>query len=310
MADYTDDIHAAITLTTGAQAITTGITAPNVARCLSITGTKAGNTLTGDVVVTGTDQNGSATTETFALAGNATLYGTQPFATVTKIDVPVRVTASDTVKVGVADRLFDIPSARAFTLRGGRPLQVATTFTDDDLLAIEAVVRDIFERAIGRALLPTVTTCVLDGNDTAVLRYPHVNPAKEEPQRALTVTAASIGGSALDATALAAIVAHRDGRLVRTDGNTWASSTGYQDGAVSVTAVHGWAAVPARLKRAALRLAVHYLVGSDIPDGAISFSDGGASYQFARPGQAPHWTGLDDVDAELLALTETRVVVV
>jgi hypothetical protein len=309
MADYTDDIHAAITLTTGAQAITTGITAPNVARCLSVTGTKAGNTLTGDVVLTGTDENGTATSETIALNGNATVFGVQPFKTVTQIDVPVRVTASDTVKVGVADRLFDLPSARAFTLRSDRPLQVATTFTDDDLLAIEAVVRDIFEHAIGRALLPTVSTCTLDGNAGNLLRLPVANPAKEQPRRALTVTAASIDGSALDATALAALVCHPDGRVVRTDGNSWSSSTGYQDGAVSVTVIHGWSAVPARTKRAALRLAVHYLVGSDVPDGAVSFSDGNASYQFARPGQAPHWTGLDDVDAELLALSETRVVV-
>lgn len=67
MADHTSDVHAAITLLATTQSVTTSITNPNAPRCLSITGTKAGATLTGNVLITGTDADGHGQDVTFSL---------------------------------------------------------------------------------------------------------------------------------------------------------------------------------------------------------------------------------------------------
>lgn len=205
--------------------------------------------------------------------------------------------------------LFTVAEARAFTARGTTPLSDTVTYPNAAIIAAEAAIREGFEDAVGVALIPTSETITLDGCYSRSLRLPVKNPAIEIPRRALTVTAASIDGVALTVTELAAVKAHGDGRLVRTDGGTWSSGTGYQDLAVSVTVTHGWATVPHRIHDAALLLAVRMLVGSDVPEEAVSFSDGGASYQFPRAGRAPHWYGYDAVDAVLASFQENRVVI-
>lgn len=227
--------------------------------------------------------------------------------------VAVKVTNPDgdsgTLAYQLTDGLFTVAEARAFVRRGTMPLADEATYSDALITAAEAATREGFTDAVGVALVPTSTTAVVDGNCSRCLKLPVKNPARESPRRALTVTAASIDGVALTATELAAIKAHPDGRLVRADGNSWSSSTGYQDLAVSVTVTHGWATVPLRIKDAALLLCVRTLCGSDVPDEAVSFTDGGASYQFPRAGQAPHWYGCDAVDAVLVAFQENRVVI-
>lgn len=205
--------------------------------------------------------------------------------------------------------LFTEAEARAFVHRADIPLADTTLYPDAAITAAEAEVRARFIEACGVDFFPTAYTETLNGNASPVLRVSRKNPTREHPRRALTVSAASIDGTALTASELAAIKAHPDGRLVRTDGGTWSSSTGYQDLAVSVTYTVGWASVPAPIREAALLAAVVKLVGSDVPENAVSFSDGGASYQFARPGQAPHWFGIDAIDAVLQQYQENRVVV-
>lgn len=105
LASTTTKIHAAITLTTEVQHISTGITNPDVPRVISITGVKAGGALTGDVVIHGTDASGAIITDTIALNDNATVNGVKAFKTVTLIDVPVYVTSGDTVSIGTTDLL-------------------------------------------------------------------------------------------------------------------------------------------------------------------------------------------------------------
>jgi hypothetical protein len=95
-----DGCHAAIALTGAPQDITTGITDPTFARRLTIKGTKAGATLTGDVVITGTGADCAALEETIALNGDAVVSGIEYFKTVTNINVPAYVTDGDTVAVG------------------------------------------------------------------------------------------------------------------------------------------------------------------------------------------------------------------
>jgi hypothetical protein len=258
---------------------------------------------------------GATPATAFVVVSATSIVAVAPAGTGT---VAVKVTNPDGTSASVpagqftysSAALFTVAEARAFVARGTVPLADTVLYTTAVITAAEAEIRELFVNATGVDLFPTSYTEVIDGNVTSALHVARHNPAKEHPRRALTVSAASLDGVALTVTQLANVKAHADGRLVRVDGASWSSSTGYEDLAVSVTYTVGWATVPGPVHLAALQLAVHYLVGSDVPDGAVSFSDGGASYQFARPGQAPHWTGLDSVDAALLAYRENAVVVV
>ena len=99
-------VKAAFTLLGTAQpGITAGITNPDFPRTLTITGTKAGGSLTGNVKIYGTDIRGNAVTDTIALSDNATVEGVVAFKTITKIDFPARVTAADTVSIGTGTKL-------------------------------------------------------------------------------------------------------------------------------------------------------------------------------------------------------------
>ncbi len=305
---HTADIHAAITLGAAPAAVTTAITAPPSPRALSVTGNAAG--ITGDVTLVGTDYAGGALTETIALSGAETVYGREAFAAVASITVPAQTHAgTDTVSVGVADRLYSIPTARAFTDSGLQPLSDAGTYPDAIVLATESVVRARLQAAVRCALLPSVVTDVLDGNRTRELRLRHRNPTHESPRRPLTVSAATIDGTALTATELAALKAHADGRLVRTDGKSWSSSTGYQDLAVTVTYYHGWAVVPELGLRAALLYSVRILAQGELPIGAADYDAGGPARRFPYPGVRPHWTGDDEVDSLIAEIEEGKVVI-
>jgi len=100
-----NDIHANITLTTAIQQIATAITNPDFPRVLTITGTKAGGSLTGNVVITGTNIRNEVISDTIALNDDATVAGVKAFKTVTNIQVPVRVTSGDVVSIGFNDAL-------------------------------------------------------------------------------------------------------------------------------------------------------------------------------------------------------------
>ena len=98
-------VHADITLLTTVQDITAGITNPGVPRILSIKGTKAGGSLTGNVVLTGTNIRGEAISETIALNNDTEVFGLKAFKTLTNIHLPVRATAGDVVSIGAGDAL-------------------------------------------------------------------------------------------------------------------------------------------------------------------------------------------------------------
>lgn len=100
-----DAVHANITLLTTVQDIATAITNPDFPRQVTITGTKAGGSLTGNVVITGTNIRDEVITETIAITADTEVKGTKAFKTVTNIHLPVRATAGDTVKVGIGDAL-------------------------------------------------------------------------------------------------------------------------------------------------------------------------------------------------------------
>lgn len=96
---------------------------------------------------------------------------------------------------------------------------------------------------------------------------------------------------------------------VRADGNSWSSSTSYQDLAVEVTYTYGWASVPDLIKRAALLYAIRILAQGELPLGARDYSDTGPGPRFPYPGKRPHWTGDDEVDAILVEFEEDTVAI-
>lgn len=100
----TATVHAAIALPdAGTLEVTSGITSPDVPRTLTITGNQAG--ITGNVVIEGTDASGAPISDTIAANGTSTVGGVRAFRTVTKITVPVRNGAGDTIAVGWGKKL-------------------------------------------------------------------------------------------------------------------------------------------------------------------------------------------------------------
>ncbi|RLJ01551.1 MAG: hypothetical protein DRP08_05375 [Candidatus Aenigmatarchaeota archaeon] len=104
LAASTNYVHSAITGTGAEQEITTGITNPDVPRNISITTTNNASP-SGDVTITGVDARGNSVTENITIVPGGTAYGNVAFATVSKITIPAGVSASDTVEVGISDKL-------------------------------------------------------------------------------------------------------------------------------------------------------------------------------------------------------------
>ena len=97
-------VHAAITLASGATVVKIdSITNPDVPRAIRIKGNAAG--ITGNVVIDGTNMLDEAITETIIAADAGAIDGTKAFKTVTKITVPARTTAGDTISIGFNDVL-------------------------------------------------------------------------------------------------------------------------------------------------------------------------------------------------------------
>lgn len=104
-------VHAAITLAAAAANITTAITNPVTPRVLTVKGNQAG--VAGNVVITGTNINDEAITETIVAADAGTIAGLKAFKTVTNINVPALVGAGDTIAIGTGPAL-GIPYKMAY----------------------------------------------------------------------------------------------------------------------------------------------------------------------------------------------------
>jgi hypothetical protein len=251
MADLSASVHAAITLAAAPQTITTAITSPAVPRCLSITGTKAGSTLTGNVVITGTDEDGVACSATIALEDNETIFDYwQLFSTVTQIVVPVQVTTGDTVKIGFVDKLFDIPTARAFHNAG--LMASASEYPSSAILDAEFEIREWLESPMvcNVAFFPRFAKNEAhngDGSNSILLRQP----------LPLLVTAASIDGTVFEAAQLdpadyTSGIGLSDSGLLERRYGIW--NAGVKNCLVSYW--NGYNSTPALVRKAALEILV------------------------------------------------------
>jgi len=99
----TSGVHAAITGTGASNDVSTEITNPDYARNVSITTTDV-DTPSGNVTITGIVR-GTSTTDVIAIVAGGTAYGVKAFDTITNINIPDGVSASDTVTVGWSDKI-------------------------------------------------------------------------------------------------------------------------------------------------------------------------------------------------------------
>ncbi len=122
-------VHAATALLAAAQTVSTAITSPDVYRCVSVKGNQA--SVTGNVVVTGTDWNGGTVADTIALSGASTVAGVKAMKTVVSYVLPALASAGDTVSVGCADKfgLYGDITASGDVILTERAASGATEFT-------------------------------------------------------------------------------------------------------------------------------------------------------------------------------------
>jgi len=99
-----DYIHAAITGTGAEQEITTGITNPDVLRNASIKTTNVA-TPSGVVKLEGINNLGQSAEESITIEAGSTVYGNVAWATLSKITIPAGVSGSDSVTVGISDKI-------------------------------------------------------------------------------------------------------------------------------------------------------------------------------------------------------------
>jgi len=291
MNDLSASVHAAITLLAAPQVITTATTNPAVPRCLSVTGTKAGATLTGNVVLTGTDDNGDACSATIALDGNETIFDYwQPFATVTQIDLPAQTTAGDTVKIGLVDRLFDVPTARAFHNTG--LMASAPEYPSSDILDAEFEIREWLESPMvcNVAFFPRLAKNEAhNGDNTYSLLLRHPLP--------LLVTAASIDYTTLTAPDLSPTdytngMAPSDSGLLERRNGVW--GMGVKNCLVSYW--HGYRVTPALVRKAVLEILVTELPKQVSPYTAERTEMGDVTLSFAAgDGFRGSWHRIPDV---------------
>lgn len=97
-------VHAAITGNGATQDITTSITNPDVPRNITVTTTNNA-TPSGNVVITGKNARGLSVTDTIAIVAGGLATGVVAFATVTNIQIPAGVSASDSCEIGTGYKL-------------------------------------------------------------------------------------------------------------------------------------------------------------------------------------------------------------
>jgi hypothetical protein len=132
-------VHAAVTLTTAVQIVTTGITNPTIYRALQVEGNASG--IAGTVLITGTDWAGRTITESFTLSGSSAVVGTKPFKTVTSIQFPAKTNVSgDTVSVGIADvlGLYRPIAAAGDVIETARKASAAAAYTIEATGTVDA----------------------------------------------------------------------------------------------------------------------------------------------------------------------------
>lgn len=191
---------------------------------------------------------------------------------------------------------FEVVGAEVFTLSELRASDRAlsdnpgiTRYTTELLRAARTAAVERLERAMGVALTPRGRRATLSGDGTNLLLVPDLE--------LITLYSCSVDSVAITPTTIAA---HEWGGLVHPD-SVWA--IGVRN--ISVHYAHGFPAPPAPVKRAALLLAVDYLIPSNLPARAtVQSTDLGAFRLSVAGREGP--TGIPEVDAVVEAFGRNR----
>jgi hypothetical protein len=157
--------------------------------------------------------------------------------------------------------LFTEAEARAV-----KPLDDTNKYTDAEIIAGRTLAEAALEDACGLSFVPRYFREKVDG-----LGVGDVLLTKPRP---LTITAATVDGTALSADQLADLELYRDGRVYNPSG--WAE--GRRN--VVLTGTAGFQFPPPRVGRACLLLAKRFLVDSPLNDRTTVFNHGDGSSEF------------------------------
>lgn len=181
--------------------------------------------------------------------------------------------------------IFTVAEAKAFKYQGQTPL--ATGYADELIEEAAERITEDFARICDVSFVPvTAATAILDGAGEPYLTLPH--------GKVTAVSAVeSWNGSAWVASGLTYRLMD-DGSLLGDSRWPWGRAN------LRVTYSHGYATPPAPIKRAALILAVHQLVSSNINDRATQVTTSEGSYNLVVPGwRDKQWFGLPEVNTTL-----------
>lgn len=159
------------------------------------------------------------------------------------------------------DPYFTVAEARALV-----PLDNETLYTDELIDAAREAAEEALERECAVAFVPRTATVTLDGPGGCDLLLPDPRPTE--------VTDCTVGGTALDADALSALVLYRDGRVFRRGG--WPAGRA----SIVATYTHGYESVPGLVKSAALKLAKWLLVDSPVSSRVTQMQTDDGTTQF------------------------------
>lgn len=196
--------------------------------------------------------------------------------------------------------IFSVAEARAFD-KG--QLFDSGSYSDAVITAAEAAIRGEFARVIGVALIPTETVETLDGDGTDTLYLANHNPYSETNPRPVSVSATTIAESdgttheTFDADDLTDLASYPSGEIVRRERGTFLA--GRRN--VEVTYTHGFDAVQADIKRAALQALTQRLIPTSVPftgEGGYA-TEGGVDWSRMKDVKRERWYGVNEIDGVL-----------
>ncbi len=172
-------------------------------------------------------------------------------------------------------------------------LTSAATYPDSDIAAARERITAEFEQICGVSFVPRYKRQTMSGDGSHVLWIDR--PYTSEVLSAtIGTTSQTVSNLALDD--MLPIVRHKT--------STWTAATNSDPYNVTISYVHGHAAPPGDIKRAAMILARNQLVkdvtGAGVPENASSWNDGTGQYvSFAANDQTGRWYGIPAVDTAL-----------
>jgi hypothetical protein len=181
-------------------------------------------------------------------------------------------------------------------------LTSATLFPDLVITAQEIAIRTKFTRAIGVALIPTVSTELYDGDGLDTLGLMHHNPWSVPVPAAVTLTSVTVidtdgTETAFTVAELADVVCYSY-KLVRRSG---VFTKGNRN--IKVVYTHGHPTVPIDIKHAALQALLlpppDGLVPSNVPSSVIDGADGPINWSRVKDPARGRWYGNESIDAVL-----------